>query len=228
MDAYGAYKTVSSLSLDSFVETQLLKVGASKECVRLMSLAPSELGRQEIFPNPRDKPLLRLARDLHLHQLYPGPELDDLEGRFSSHFDRKMTVEPILMESGCCTAESTKEMIILPLEAWIIKLFAEPGQTAYFGTQLGSLDPGFIPESLVFDDLSWQFLLQYPQLLSKRFHAAKSRMHSSLKKYFDLPPEDRQGEVWWTKALEREMRALGVGSNDIAAVMVLIYWGLAA
>jgi hypothetical protein len=46
-----------------------------------------------------------------------------------------------------------------------------------------------------------------------------------LKKYIQLPQETRQGDAWFTKAMENEMRALGISEDDIATMLVTIYWG---
>ena len=115
--------------------------------------------------------------------------------------------------------------IILPLMEWSSEFFARGGQRAYFGPQLEELDPD-LPKTFVhFDELSWQILYQYPDFLASEMKSSRDKIQRVLKQYFQIPPEKRHGDAWFTKAMENEMRALGIGDDDIATMMVTIYWG---
>lgn len=56
---------------------------------------------------------------------------------------------------------------------------------------------------------------------------ARDKIRNALLKYIQIPQSQRSGEAWFTKAMENEMRALGISENDIATMLVTIYWGLA-
>jgi len=55
---------------------------------------------------------------------------------------------------------------------------------------------------------------------------AKARVTNALQKYFHVPAEQRSADIWFTKAMEAEMRELGLSSDEIGVMMMTVYWGL--
>ena len=174
------------------------------------------------FPNPRSLPLGRLSRELHISQLFPGKNYDELGIKFVKAFEERLNWAKIVKENG---VSSPKDEVVLPLMAWTSDVFTLAGQTAYFGPLLAQIDSEMHKTFLTFDDLGWQVLYQYPRILSGQMSAARDKLVQSLEAYFSTPQGERTGDAWFVKTEENEMRARGIGTHDVATMMLPIYWG---
>ncbi|KAL8862408.1 MAG: hypothetical protein Q9178_001417 [Gyalolechia marmorata] len=221
-DVAEAYRNTTSLSFDIFVQVMMRNLGSSAQSVKAMfSPMPTE---KDGFPNPHEKPLGRLARELHTTQLYPGEHLSLLDDKFIESFGHQLDLEK--MAETDYAARDEKGGVTVPLLKWSSDVFTRAGQVAYFGDLLGVIDPNLTWTFLEFDDLSWQVLFQYPRIVSRRMHAARERLTVALEKYFSIPAEDRGEQAWFTHAMEHEMRTVGISTHDIATMMTTIYWGI--
>ncbi|KAF7586369.1 hypothetical protein BBP40_009015, partial [Aspergillus hancockii] len=224
-DVAEAYRNTATLSFNEFVQAMMRACGNTESCVQTMyNPLPKD---KEGFPNPHGKPLATLARHMHMNQLYPGDNLDFLENRFMNWFDPRMTLDGLRREcSYAIDATSIDEGVALPLMKWCSDYFTRAGQLAYFGPVLDDIDPTLPETFIVFDEASWQVLYQYPEFLAAEMKGARDTIQRALKKYIQVPQSERHGDAWFTKAMEDEMRALGISEDDIATMLVTIYWGI--
>lgn len=196
-------------------------LGSSAQSV--MAMFTPMPAKEEGFPNPKGKPLGRLARELHINQLYPGENLSILDDKFIQSFGEQLDLGKVADTAYAKRAGSDE--VIVPLMTWSSDIFTRAGQVAYFGELLSVIDPNLTWTFLEFDDLSWQILFQYPRIVSRRMHSARERMTVALEKYFSIPADKRGEQAWFTKAMELEMRSIGINTHDIATMMTTIYWG---
>jgi hypothetical protein len=227
-DVAEAYRNTDTLSFNEFVQAMMRACGNTESCVKTMykPLSKDKPG----FPNPHGKPLATLARQMHIHQLYPGDNLDFLEKQFLDWVEPRLTMDALKREcpyaiQSDLPAAKKDDGIVLPLMQWCSDYFTRAGQRAYFGPALDGIDPKLPQTFITFDELSWQVLYQYPDFLAGEMKSARNAIQRALKKYIQLPQETRQGDAWFTKAMENEMRALGISEDDIATMLVTIYWG---
>ncbi|KAL4786384.1 cytochrome P450 oxidoreductase [Aspergillus varians] len=226
-DVAEAYRNTTTLSFNEFVQAIMRGCGCSEPCVQAMY---ADLPKEKAgFPNPHGKPLGTLARQMHINQLYPGDNLDFLEKQFLHWIEPRMNMDG-LRECPYATAHAEnndgKDHVVLPLLQWCSDFFARAGQRAYFGPELEKLDDSLPRTFIAFDELSWQILYQYPDFLAGKMKSSRDAIQRVLKQYFRIPQEKRHGDAWFTKAMEDEMRALGIGEDDIATMLVTIYWGI--
>ena len=174
------------------------------------------------FPNPHQKPLGTLSRDLHIHQLFPGENLTELMSRFITHFQSDLELSNLRNFSS--DVQDSGNVVVMPLMSWVLRTFTSAGQQAYFDKQLDVIHPNMVEDFLEFDELGWQVLYQYPQFLSRKMHAARDKLVKAFEVYFSMPPEKRGNAAWFVTAEEREMRSLGIDTHDIAVMMVVVYW----
>lgn len=220
-DVAEAYRNTETLSFNEFVQAVMRACGNTESCVQAMyAPLPTDKGG---FANPHGKPLATLARQMHIHQLYPGDGLNFLENSFLEWFDVRMNMEKL---RGVCpyAIRSTDVDIVLPLMEWCSDFFTGAGQRAYFGYELGEIDATLTKAFVIFDELSWQVLYQYPDFLAGEMKRSRDTIQCALKKYIQLPQSQRSGEAWFTKAMENEMRALSISEDDIATMLLAIYW----
>lgn len=221
-DVAAAYRNTKTFSFDAVLQDLMQKIGVSELGIQKMFSSPDS--SKQVFPNPFNKCLARLSRELHIHQLYPGEGnlLNAIDEEFVRYFDQYLELDSLARRTRYVTSPH-KTAVDLSLRTWTSDFFANAGQDAYFGKRLRQIDPDMTWTFMEFDALFWQVLFQYPKVLSKKMNAALDKMIASMKQYFAVPVSERTDTVWFTQALEEEMRLLDTPSNDIAAMMVTIY-----
>lgn len=220
-DVGQVYKNTETLSYEIFVQSMMRILGNSESSVQTMfTPLPKD---KEGFPNPHGKSLGILFRQMHIHQLFPGKNLDFLENRFYDFFDKELHLQELIKACPYAT-KTTSESITLPLVHWCSDYFVKGGQSAYFGPRLAEIDPSLTDAFVVFDELSYQVIYQYPSFLSRKMQAARDRLLAGLKQYLQLPHEERSEDAWFVKAMETEMRAIGLNADDMAIATMTIYW----
>ncbi|KAL7788825.1 cytochrome P450 [Trichoderma afarasin] len=222
-DVASAYRNTETLSFNEFVQALMRAWGNTESCIQAMyTPLPKDKGG---FANPQGKPLATLARQIHIQQLFPGEGLDFLENSFLEWFDVHMNIGKL--HTVCPYAlKSTDVDIVLPLMEWCSDFFTRAGQRAYFGDELDQIDATLAKEFVIYDELSWQVLYQYPDFLTREMKRSKDIIQRALKKYIQLPQSQRSGEAWFTKVMENEMRALDISEDDIATMFMAIYWAI--
>lgn len=217
------YKNLETLSFIEFVQGLFRTNGVSETGIKAayMDLPTDKPG----FPKPQGKSLGgTLVRQMHVHQLYPGDNLDQLEARFLEYFQKHLTLPMLRKASAPYLLSQDDTSVDVPLMRWCSEYFVRAGGLAYFGDMLGAIDPELAPAFIAFDDLSWQAIYQYPEFWSKAMRAKRDQTQRAFRKYFEVPQSQRTGDAWFTKAVESELRAVGVGTNDIATILVTLHW----
>lgn len=195
--------------------------GSSEFVIKKMYETPDPA--KAIFPNPRMKPLAKMAKDLHVHQLYSGKPLDVLREEFYRFFDNSMKLKH--MSTFSYAINFTPTEVVLPLYIWTSDVIISAGQDAYFGPLLAEVAPHLTWDFLEFDDLTWQLLYQYPKFLAKKMYSARDRVVNGLEKYFTEVQKRRGVRSWFTPVMENEMRNLQFDTHEVAIMMMTIYWG---
>jgi hypothetical protein len=219
-DVAAAYRNTTTFSFDIFIQQIMRETGVSQEGRDKMFQPPEP--SKAIFPNPYNRPVARLAREMHIHQLFPGHLLGETGVQFIKYFDTNLRIKSLTQRSRY--AQPSGENVKLSLQLFTSDLFANAGQEVYFGKHLREINPNMTWDFLEFDDLTWQVLYSYPKILSGKMLRARDRLIASMQSYFESSVERRDDTVWFTPAMEKEMRALDTSSRDIACMMVTIYW----
>ncbi|KAI1127998.1 cytochrome P450 [Nemania abortiva] len=223
-DVAEVYRNSESLSYEEFVQAMMRILGNSESCVREMFKPLPKLRGGSGFPNPHGKPLGILFREMHIHQLFPGSNLTFLESRFSQFFHEQLRLSKIA-EAPYAKQEAPGTLVV-PLVQWCSDYFAKAGQDAYFGPTLTEIDPGLTDDFIVFDELSYQVIYQYPHFLAKKMRASRDRILKAFKIYLALPPAKREKAAWFVGASMVEMEALKLSEEDKAIAIMTIYWAI--
>ncbi|KAK8043460.1 cytochrome p450, partial [Apiospora rasikravindrae] len=218
------YKNTEALSMEGFTESLMRYNGMSDAGIRktYSPLSKDKAG----FPNPHGESLGSFVRQMNIHQLYPGKNLDTLDSRFLTLLDQHLRPRVMQQASAKYAISVTDDTLQVPLMRWCSELMVQVSGIAYFGERLAEIGP-HIPEAfLAFDNLGWQVLYQYPAFLTKELTRARRTVQKSLKDYFQTLQHQRTGAVWLINELENELRALEVCDDDIAALFFNVYWGI--
>ena len=216
------YKHTDSLSFEEFVQT-LMRVNGSTE--HTIKNVYSRLPRDKPgFPNPDGLSLGVLAQKMHVHQLHPGENLLALQNKARTWINRELDFD-LLSRSERNNRSTGDDSIELSLYEWTSDYFVRLGQYVYFGDVLSRIDPAYQDSYIVFDEVIWKMLYQYPAFLCRDMTAPRDRMMASLKRYFQLPREQRRDQAAWIiNAMEDEMRAIGVDDDSLAIIVFHLYF----
>lgn len=223
-DVSEVYRNTTTLSFDIFAQEILDYLGCSKSSIQ--SMYERTDSHQTIHPNPDGKSLARLSRDFHIHQLFPGSDnlLDQVGALFINYFDKALTADGLAQRDRHVMFVD-EDSVKVSLLGWLSDMVAESILDLYFGDLLRKIKPDFTKVFLEFDEHSWQAFFRYPRFLGKKMFAPLDQVVDAIEKYFEAPLEDRRDTVWYTSALEKEMRNVNVGNRDIGIMMMTIYWG---
>ncbi|KAK7959419.1 uncharacterized protein PG986_004273 [Apiospora aurea] len=215
------YKNTATLSFEGFVQGLMRINGNSKQAIDVMYAdLPSD---KPGFANPSGESLGVLAQNMHIHQLHPnGNNLIHLQRKVQIWIDGNLNLGYLLKASTCTTTQSAAHLEV-PLYQWVSGLFVQLGQEVYFGQTLGRVAPGATRAFLVFDELIWKVLYHYPSFLSRDMAAGRAEVVDGLCKYLRTPKEEWSDATWLISAMEDEMRALGVGVEDMAIIIFHLY-----
>lgn len=213
---------MDSLSFEEFVQTLMRTNGNDEHTIKTVySPLPSD---KPGYPNPEGLSLGVLAQRMHVHQLHPGESMVVLQKKVRDWINRELNFDFLAQQ---CTYSPSKSSthIHLPLYEWTSDYFVRLGQYVYFGDVLDQVDPDYPTAYIVFDEVIWKMLYQYPSFLCRDMTAPRDQMMASLKAYFQIPPSQRRDQAAWIiNAMEDEMRALGVDDENLAIMVFHLYF----
>ncbi|KAI7969025.1 hypothetical protein EIK77_008216 [Talaromyces pinophilus] len=225
-------KNLITLSFDVFVKELMLNCGCSPSSVDKMCQEPPRYidGSTTTALNPSRKSISRLAMDFHQTQLLPGrpnSKLEELTRSMLSYVDAMVTWEIISVNSHYLkqNAKGTENEIQVSLMRFCGKILIEAATASYFGKAFSDIDPTIVDIFYTFDSEVWKLIYSYPRQLSKDVHLARDRLVAAFTTHFQRPQSERQGEAWFTKALEEEQRRIGLTEEEMAAIVLTVYLG---
>lgn len=229
-DVSEAYRNMRTLTVDEFYRAVFLSMGATTKSVD-KAFAP--LPEHIIDPdNPQRKPVAQVAREMQITQLQPGPGLDALERAELDYLEDNIRADavrttrtryPDLLGGEAPGASGSVE---LPLWSWCADVMVRAAQGAFFGSALERIDPD-LPEKFVeFDNIGWKLLYQFPGFLARDTLGRRDELHAAIKAFCDLPRAERSDvKAWVIDSTEDKLRALGIPTEDIASILLILYWG---
>lgn len=215
------YKNTETLSFEGFVQGLMRTNGNSEHAINTMytTLPRDKSG----FPNLQGESLGVLAQKMHIYQLHPGHEnLVHLQQKVRVWINNHLTLDNLHRVCHYAVSQSSTHLEV-PLYQWASKLFVQLGQEVYFGAALGRINPEVPNDFLIFDELIWKVLYQYPDFLSQDMARGRARVVAALSQYFQTPADEREDAAWLIKAMEDEMRTLGVEVEDMAIIIFHLY-----
>lgn len=219
-DVQAVYKNTLSLTFDDYIRDMMLSFEMTPLAVDKMWQTPSAKSAL-ISPNPLNKSLVQLGEDFYKQQLYPGPKLEILQKTLMPSIHQSLRWDSI---SKNITRSSTSDTKTLSLLGWCRDILLDSATRSFFGDRLLEVEPDLFQTFFDFDDNSWKLTYKLPRFMSQDMYKAKKKTMDALTAYFELPMEERSGSIWIIKTLEAEMRQLGIGSSDIASLMMMTFW----
>lgn len=229
-DVSEAYRNTRTLTVDEFYRRVFLSMGTSKASVdQAFAPLPEDIKDPD---NVQRKPVAQLAREMQITQLQPGPGLDALEDVELAYLERHIQADAVRMSRyrydgllGGETAGATGS-VELSLWRWCADITVRAAQGAFFGSALDRIDPDLPERFMEFDDLGWKLLYQFPDFMARDTIVKRDTLRAALTTFYNLPREERNdAKAWVIEATEDKLRALGLPTEDVASIILILYWG---
>ncbi|KAG4267397.1 hypothetical protein FPRO04_12957 [Fusarium proliferatum] len=109
---------------------------------------------------------------------------------------------------------------------WTSDIIVGVSTRNFFGTALIQNSPGLVDDFREFNRQTWKLLYKYPRFLSRSAYDSRDAAIDALKRYFEMPQEQRRDAAPFVIKAEDEMRKHGISNRDIAAVLFKLYWAI--
>lgn len=152
--------------------------------------------------------------------LNPGVQLDIMQTEVLRRIDSHLSCSNFFARSQASAGDYGNTSLL----DWCSEVLIDSVTQAFFGEELLRIEPDFGRTFVIFDDLNWQFILQYPGFLSREMTTARNKMIKALTIYFERPLEARSDATSFVLSLEKEMRAQSLSDKDIAGMLMLTIW----
>ncbi|KAI0966397.1 cytochrome P450 [Xylaria arbuscula] len=199
------------------------RFGISKEAIGVLYENPSALPHMISKPSP--KSLAAISESLIHRQLTPGPCYEAFESVFLQAIQQRVSPGAIPPEAVVPSAETKPGMQAMSLSEFVRQTFVKSNMLAFFGPALQEINPQFGNQFLHFDDKIQTLLKKLPSPWPSAAEVAMEKPIWSLKVYLELPEEERIGQSWVVSSLEAELRSKGIGTEDIAKWLFMLFWG---
>lgn len=222
-DITEAHKLTDSLIYEPILRDLMIDFGTSKEAMHLMWMSPADYETKSTskVPNPQQKCLVLLYRDMIKVQIQPGPKLDEIGKRFIDSISAStkweaMTCEYILKDT------SGKRMV--SLKDWCANVIVGSASTAFFGGSLLKDHTSLLKDFLHYDDHSWMLMFRYPRFLAPAMYRSMDSAIEAFSIFFQTPLDRRQGASWFIRALEEEKTSINMDDWDMGVLVFMSYW----
>ena len=223
-DVAATYKNTTSLTFDGFVRDAMVGCGISSVAVEKLFLFPKD-GFNAPVPNPEQKCLAQLTRDIHRQQSQPGEHQTILSQKFQDFIDESLSWKVLqAAPRPKYVAASGDTSVELSLKGWCADVLLNAATRAFFGESLLQVAPDLFRDFFLFDDNSWMLLYGYPRFLAQDMYRGKDAAVSALIKYFDQSPELRQDSAFFVRTLEKALKDLDIHEQDRACFFLMTYW----
>ena len=202
----------------------MVSCGLSYTAIAKMWLFPKD-GFKSPIPNPDQKCLAQVIRDLHRLQLHPGEHQTVLSEKFLNAIDKSLAWHVLSSASTPEYVISSEEACVeLSLKKWCGDVLLNAATQAFFGQSLLAVAPDVFRNFFAFDDNSWMLLYRYPRFLARDMYHGKDASVAALAKYFELPMEPREDKAYFVQILEQALKDLDIDNQDIAKTFLMMYW----
>lgn len=222
-DISRVYQNTEELTFLTLIRNTLTAFGASSFAViKWVPLHPSE----QSVSNSKDhlpSESKSLGQKLLQRQFLPGKELNTLQPIIMENIHEFLQWDAIPGNIIPLSPSSPETKTISLLE-WSQDVQIAAATRALFGDRLTAIEPDLFQYFAEFDTDSFKLPFRYPKFLSRDTYVAKDKVVGALARYFELPKEERPGAAWVIDNFENEMRQIGIGNKDIAAIVMAVYW----
>ncbi|MCJ1269255.1 hypothetical protein MMC22_009145 [Lobaria immixta] len=173
------------------------------------------------------KPFFQVVKNFTLekqNQMLEQP-LNSLQDDFIRHIEKSMRWNCLSAKYTKFTSSDEKE---LSLVGWCRDVIVNAATRSYFDEALLQIEPSLSQIVFDLDSETCGSITKYPHKLGNFSAVAKEKGIGAFTAYLKLSKMQRAGEAQFVRDLEEEYRQLGLDEENLAALMMMVYWVLNA
>lgn len=147
--------------------------------------------------------------------------LNSLRDDFIRHIEKSMQWNCLSAKYTHFTNIDEKEISLL---GWCREVMVNAVTRSYFDEALLQIEPNLSQIVFDFDNETCRSITNYPCKLENLSSAAKEKGIAAFTAYLKLPKIQRAGEAQFVRDLEEEYRQLGLDEENLAPLMMIVYW----
>ena len=202
-DAAAVYSNKKALTFDDHIANVFRMAGLSDE------------GRKKMWEvsHHRPKSLAHMGEESYRKQFLPGEKFEELWPMILD------SMEQFLLPSTTLGGQLQKEHV--DLFEWTRAAMLETMIDAIYGPVFRQIAPDFIDQWINFEEESWKFFYQLPEIFAREMNALRRSLISAFQKYLQLPrPARAATSCWLVTSLADEMSQAGINAHDLAAIYI--------
>lgn len=169
------------------------------------------------------RPFLQVVEHFTLekqNQILEQP-LNSLQDDFIRHVEKSMRWNCLSAKYTKLTGSDEKEISLL---GWCRDVIVNAATRSYFDEALLQIEPNLSQIVSDLDNETCGSITKYPHKLGNFSSAAKEKGIGTFTAYLKLSKVQRAGEAQFVRDLEEEYRRLGLDEENLAALMMMVYW----
>ncbi|KAL9056430.1 MAG: hypothetical protein Q9162_002911 [Coniocarpon cinnabarinum] len=225
-DAAQLHRDAATFKHYEFLKSLISAMGVSKVSTAKLWDTPHSAALHnlsDVKPQQESQEALALRLLTMLRkELAPGSSEDDLPNKVM-----RANLEYIDWNSMHCIDRLTNgdNDRVVSLTAWTRRSFGFGVSRALFGEALLNLEPNLLDSLFDFDDKSWMLVFEIPRPWSNKVFRKIGEVKAALKRYFELPQQERADASCLVKKMEADMRNEDIDLADIAVYGLVVLWG---
>lgn len=169
------------------------------------------------------KPFIQAVENFALEKQNPILEqpLNGLQEDFIQHIEKSMRWNCLSAKYTKFTSVDEKE---ISLFGWCREVMVNAATRSYFDEALLQIEPNLSQVVFDFDNKTCGSITKHPHKLGNFSSAAKEKAIGAFTAYLRLSKVQRAGEAHFVRDLEEEYRRLGLDEENLATLMMIVYW----
>lgn len=215
------YKNTTTVSQRTFVRGMYTWMGIRPQIIEKMWETPS--AGKSLSSSRGALPAFDMIKAYHRQQLHAGDNFEELMNqRIIPGLKNKLVWDEIKTHDSCI--RSSDDSITFSFWEWCSEAVINGSTRAYFGKKIFEINPDLLKSNVAWERSSWKYVFKLPPFLSRDMINAKEEIVRTLREYFETPKEERTDALFFVGAVEDELRATGLNSDEIARVVMLHHW----
>lgn len=193
-------------------------VNVSDEAQNLLWKSAAQ-GYQSLKPNPKGKALVHHGLELLHTQLLRNSQMETVFHAAVDEMKRLAQWESFCQTGVLREADGVK---VVSLYKWCRDIVIHAQVNAFFGPYINEMEPDL---ASVWDNWSlnsWILSYGFPSFLTAGATVPREKMIKLVRKWMQVPKNERRGGTAFVKELEAEMEHAGLSQDDSARVLVII------
>jgi hypothetical protein len=223
MDIAQAFRNSKTLSWDHRLDDLLQSFGLTNSGLKVARSIPlpDDPDLNAAISNHRNRSLIYTIQIIHRKQLLPGSNFESLLAKVQENINCHLTWSRLATMSSHVGLDRAN----ISLELLCRRTLTEAVTRSMYGENLHRLIPDVVETMMEFDHNAWAVVYHMRELLVPQLTPIRQKLIDALKTYRTMPERERIGESYTVKNVIAAQKNTGLGDEDSASILLMIWWG---